>query len=152
VVGVELAFAVWESYNWEPSDDWRRAGPVAVSPRWSIALEEQSSHPFLAEYNYRLRVFANDERRGEQRGTVDLHPNTGGRTHLCLFSLTSSTGMFFLEIRDRNQSSLIDLESLSLVSVPPVASERHLLGEFVEDSPPLRFLPAGAESSCPWGA
>jgi hypothetical protein len=116
-----------------------------------VILEERAIHPFLAEYDYRLQVFASDERDGGFRGTVDLRTNPGGRTHLCLFSLTSSSGAFLLEVVDRNQASLVDLEALSLVADTSLTPERLFLGSFAEDAPPLRFLPPEAGFSCPWG-
>lgn len=68
--------------NWPPLKNVTTVGPVAVSPRWSVILEEKSIHPYLAEYEYRLRAFRSERRDGEYIGTIELPINAGGRTFL----------------------------------------------------------------------
>jgi len=154
-IALSIGFVAWSFHRMpssEPSEEWRTAGPVAVSSQWSVLLEEQESHPFLAEYNYRLRVFFSDDRDGEPRGTVDLHGNTGGRTSLCLYRLTSPGGEVRVEVVDRIERSIVDLDELKLLPDVPRATERLFLGEFLESAPPLRFVPARPDSVCPWQA
>ncbi len=131
--------------------DWRSAGPVAVSLRWSVILEEKPIHPFLAEYDYRLRIFASEGREGWYHGTVDLITNAGGRTFLCLYLLTMADRPTLLEAEDRMESSIVDLRALRRVDSVPIGYERRFLGAFVEEAQPLRFVPAQIEPACPPG-
>ena len=66
-----------------------------------IAFQEQSIHPFLAEYNYRLRF----SRDGEQSYQL-LLTNTGGRTHFNLYRLKDGRLLF----RDKMWDYLVDVQ------------------------------------------
>ncbi len=132
-----------------PSRDWTSAGPVAISPRWSVTLEERAMHPFLAEYYYRLRLFTGRPRDGQYWGTVDLRPNGGGRTWLCLYLLTAPNRGPLLEVDDRMEISVVDLAARRLMPAIPEGYERVFVGEFVEESYPLRFVPSRIEPACP---
>jgi hypothetical protein len=152
VVAVLLGLAVWQTQSlmqWKPPREYGSVGPVAISPRWSVVLEEKASHPYLAEYDYRLRVFTSEDREGEYHGTVNLLPNSGGRTFLCLFTLTSPNLAPLLEVADRMESSIVDLQSLRRLPETPNGYERHFIGAFVEVAQPLRFVPAEIQSDCP---
>jgi len=135
--------------SWAPPLDWRTVGPVALSPRWSVILEERPAHPFLAEYDYRLQVFYSEDRAGEYRGTVDLIPNSGGRTFLCLFTLTAVDRGPVLEVADRVVTSIVDLQAVRRLPNAPAGYERRFIGAFVEEGVPLRFVPAQIEPRCP---
>jgi hypothetical protein len=152
VVAVGLGLAAWQVESlqtWKPPKDANSVGPVAILPRWSVTLEERGRHPFLAEYDYRLRVFTSEDREGEYRGTVDLLPNSGGRTFLCLFTLTSPDRTPLLEVADRIESSIVDLQSLRRLSEAPKGYERRFVGAFVEVAQPLRFVSAEIQPTCP---
>ena len=90
-------------------------------------LEERPTHPFLAEYDYRLQVFYSEDRYGEYRGTVDLVTNPGGRTFLCLYA--PADGAPLLEVADGMETSIIE--------AAPAGHERHFVGAFVEEAVPL---------------
>ena len=66
-----------------------------------IAFQEQSIHPFLAEYNYRLRF----SRDGELSYQL-LLTNTGGRTHFNLYRLKDGRLLF----RDKMWDYLVDVQ------------------------------------------
>ena len=152
LLAAQLGFGAWHDHSlrsWEPPLDWRTVGPVALSPRWSVILEERPAHPFLAEYDYRLQVFYSEDRAGEYRGTVDLIPNSGGRTFLCLFTLTAVDRGPVLEVADRVVTSIVDLQAVRRLPNAPAGYERRFIGAFVEEGVPLRFVPAQIEPRCP---
>lgn len=65
-----------------------------------VAFEQQSIHPYLAEYNYRLR-FVRD-------GNVSrrlLFVNTGGKTHFNIYKLQDGRFLF----RDKDWDYLVDV-------------------------------------------
>ena len=66
-----------------------------------IAFQERSIHPFLAEYDYRLRF----SRDGEQTYQL-LLTNTGGRTHFNVYRLKDGRLMF----RDKLWDYLVDVQ------------------------------------------
>ncbi len=151
ILAAQLGFGAWHDHSlrsWEPPHDWRTVGPVALSPRWSVILEERPAHPFLAEYDYRLQVFHSEDRAGEYRGTVDLIPNPGGRTFLCLYSITAADRAPLLEVADRMETSIVDLDAHRRLPMTPRGYERRFLGAFVEESYPLRFVSAQTEPTC----
>ncbi len=148
----QVGFRAWHDpalRTWTPPRDWDTVGPVAISPRWSVLLEERGTHPFLAEYDYRLQVFHSDDRYGEYRGTVDLMTNPGGRTSLCLYSLTAADRSPLLEVADRMETSIVDLQARRRLPSAPKGYERRFVGAFVEEAYPLRFVPAEIDPTCP---
>ena len=152
LLAAQLGFGAWHDHSlrtWEPPLDWRTVGPVAISPRWSVLLEERGTHPFLAEYDYRLQVFHSDDRYGEYHGTVDLMTNPGGRTSLCLYSLTAADRSPLLEVADRMETSIVDLQARRRLPSAPKGYERRFVGAFVEEAYPLRFVPAEIDPTCP---
>ncbi len=152
LLAAQVGFGAWHDHSlrsWEPPHDWRTVGPVAISPLWSVSLEERPAHPFLAEYYYRLQVFYSQDRYGEYRGTVDLVINPGGRTFLCLYALTAADRAPLLEVADRMETSIVDLQGLRRLRDTPPGYERHFVGAFVEEAQPLRFVPSQIEPICP---
>jgi hypothetical protein len=139
----------WALMSWPPTGDGNRVGPVAISPQWSVVLEEKGTHPFLAEYDYRLRVFSSGTREGEYHGVVDLIPNGGGRTWLCLYLLTAANLPTLLEVDDRMETSIVDLQGLQQLPHVPNGYARRFVGAFVEESIPLRFVSSLIEPTCP---
>ena len=80
--------------------DWRTAW-LPREGNTGIAFQEQPIHPFLAEYNYRLRF----SRDGEKTYRY-LLTNTGGRTHFNVYRLKD--GRLFL--RDIYGDYLVDVQ------------------------------------------
>ena len=65
-----------------------------------IAFEQRPTHPFLAEYDYRIRL-------GERNNSAyfRLWPNTGGRTFLNVYRVSGDK----LLLKDKDVSYLVDL-------------------------------------------
>ena len=152
LLAAQVGFAAWHDHSlpsWNRPHVWTTVGPVAISPPWSVLLEERGTHPFLAEYDYRLQIFYSGDRYGEYRGTVDLATNAGGRTSLCLYALTAADRPLLLEIADRMETTIVDLQAHRPLARAPNGYERRFLGAFVEEAYPLRFVPAQIEPRCP---
>ena len=64
-----------------------------------FVFEQQSIHPFLAEYNYRLRFVRNRKSTRQQ-----LFVNCGGRTHFNLYRLKDGRLLF----RDKDWDYIVD--------------------------------------------
>lgn len=64
-----------------------------------LVFEQQSIHPFLAEYNYRLRFVRDRESTYQQ-----LFVNCGGRTHFNLYRLKDGRILF----RDKDWDYIVD--------------------------------------------
>jgi hypothetical protein len=94
-------------------------------------------------------VFYSEDRYGEYRGTVDLDTNPGGRTFLCLYALTAADRAPLLEVADRIETSIVDLQAHRRVASDPEGYERRFLGALVEEAPPLRFVSSQIEPTCP---
>jgi hypothetical protein len=73
----------------------------------------------------------------------------GGRTFLCLYSLTATDRAPLLEVADRMETSIVDLQAHRRLPRAPKGYERRFVGAFVEEAYPLRFVPAQIESTCP---
>jgi hypothetical protein len=80
--------------------DWRTAW-LPREGNTGIAFQEQPIHPFLAEYNYRLRF----SRDGELTYQL-LLTNTGGRTKFNVYRLKDGRLMF----RDKDWDYLVDVQ------------------------------------------
>jgi hypothetical protein len=104
--------------------------------------------PF-AEYYYRVRRYPVAGADTGSMRPVDIAPNGGGKTDLCLYRVTAPSGALFLEFVDRMERSFVDLESFSEVPLLPTASTRQFLGEFVDGWSP-RFVPAAPFKDCPY--
>ena len=80
--------------------DWRTAW-LPREGNTGIAFQEQSIHPFLAEYNYRLRF----SRDGEQTYQL-LLTNTGGSTYFNVYRLKDGRLLFC----DKEWDYLVDVQ------------------------------------------
>ena len=124
--------------------EWESAGPVAVGDGYSIILQTRHSHPFLAEYDQRLFVFSGDERTGKLEGIIDLHANTGGRTHLLAYSFRDPAVGMFIQFEDRFGDHALDLKDLKYEPYYPKIRQKDgikFIGTFSKDAPPLKFIP-----------
>jgi len=77
-------------------------------------------------------------------GPVPISPPwsvPGGRTFLCLYSLTAADRPPLLEVADRMETSIVPRA--------PKGYERCFVRAFVEEAYPLRFVPSRIESTCP---
>ena len=77
-----------------------RTYPVAEENGVALAFQERSIHPFLAEYDYRLRF-----RKAGKNTYRDLWCNTGGQTHVNVFRLSDGRFVF----SDKDEDCLADL-------------------------------------------
>lgn len=85
--------------------DWRYT-PLLREDGMKIDFCEQSIHPFLAEYNYRL--YFND---GKRTSTHQLHTNCGGRTFVNVFRLPDGR----LHLVDKDAEYLVDPKSRAVL-------------------------------------
>lgn len=65
-----------------------------------IAFEQRPTHPFLAEYDYRIRLGERDD-----PAYFQLWPNTGGRTYINVYRVADDK----LLLKDKDASYLVDL-------------------------------------------
>lgn len=144
-----IAWRVQMEMRWPPPRSDRTVGPVAISPMWSVVLEEKQLNPVLAEYDYRLLIYASGDRDGEYRGTVNLVINPGGRTYLCLYMLTAPRRLPLLQVDDRVETSVVNLVTARRIPEVPPGYHREFLGAFVEEAYPLRFVSAAITPTCP---
>ncbi|NMA19422.1 MAG: hypothetical protein GX927_02480 [Lentisphaerae bacterium] len=66
-----------------------------------IAFEQRHSHPFLAEYDYRIRL-----RQGKENNYFYMWPNTGGRTHINVYRLEDNRML----LKDKDAEYVIDAD------------------------------------------
>ena len=76
-----------------------------------FVFEQQSIHPYLAEYNYRLR-FVRDKKVTYQQ----LFTNYGGRTHFNLYRLKNGRMLF----RDKDWDYLVDPAKQQVFRLAPI--------------------------------
>ncbi len=99
-----LLFDVNQDSNWSPI-------PLPQFPDCVVLFEQRPCHPFLAEYDYRIRLESGD-------GSVifRLWPNTGGRTFVNVYQLAEDKlllkdkEMFYIVDVTQKQVYLIDLQ------------------------------------------
>lgn len=132
--------------------EWSRGGPVAVGDGYSIELMTRCSSPIgMAEYDQRLEVYGGTTRKGDSLGTVDLFPNTGGRTHSLVYTYTGDNGHRMAQIQDRYGIEDIDLvarvvtnhaggDNTSRSGVSP-HPKRVYVGTYSGEAYPLKFVP-----------
>ena len=94
VVSLVSTFAGIENYRSEWRNRW-----LPAEGDTKIVFQEQSIHPFLAEYDYRLRF----SRGGEQTYKL-LFTNPGGNTHFNLYRLKDGRLLFL----DKDWDYLVD--------------------------------------------
>lgn len=80
-------------------EEWR-SSRIPLNTREKLVFEQQSVHPFLAEYNYRLRFGRSGEIRRQW-----LFMNCGGRTHFNIYALLDGRFLF----RDKDFDYLVDV-------------------------------------------
>ena len=82
-----------------------------------IAFENQSIHPMLAEYNYRLRFIRNGQTSYQQ-----LFINCGGRTHFNLYRLKDGRLLF----RDKDWDYIVDAENLKVYRLESKGEKQYI--------------------------
>ena len=87
-------------FNSNYRSDWKTIW-LELGTKEKIAFEQQSIHPFLAEYNYRLRFIRNGKsiRR-------NLFTNCGGKTHFNIYRQSRNLFVF----RDKDWDYLVDTD------------------------------------------
>lgn len=101
IAGCFAAVAVMVNMPGGYHGPWRTY-PVAEENGVELAFQERSIHPFLAEYDYRLRF-----RKAGKNTYRDLWCNTGGQTHVNVFRLSDGRFVF----SDKDEDCLADLKS-----------------------------------------
>ncbi len=133
---------------------WTHGGIVAVGNGYSVQLLTHNSSPIgMAEYDQRLEIFGGTERDGKRLGTIDLFPNTGGRTCSLIYTYITKSGQRRVQIQDRFGIDDVDLATLkktnpgdtgeggsSRSNVDPVPT-RQFVGTYSEEAYPLKFVP-----------
>ncbi len=64
-----------------------------------VAFEQRPTHPFLAEYDYRIRM-----RHGKEQACFQLWPNTGGRTFVNVYKVDDDK----LLLKDKDAAYVVD--------------------------------------------
>jgi len=81
----------------------------------NLVFLRKQAHPFLAEYERRLRI----EKANEPARVLDLPMNTGGRTHVRVF-LIEEDGKKYLRLKDNALLNIvIDIEQAEIAGAPP---------------------------------
>jgi len=99
VAGLFAAVALMMNMPGGYHGPWRTY-PVAEENGVALAFQERSIHPFLAEYDYRLRF-----RKAGKDTYRDLWCNAGGQTHVNVFRLSNGRFVF----SDKDEDCLADL-------------------------------------------
>ena len=74
--------------------------PLPAVQNCEIAFEQRPSHPFLAEYDYRIRLG-----KGRDKAYFWLWPNTGGRTFVNVYRVADDK----LLLKDKDAAYLVDI-------------------------------------------
>jgi hypothetical protein len=140
--------AFWQqAEEWDVEQEpWEEASFDLPDGSGRVSLLRQNAHPFLAEYNRRLRF----ELEGRLPVTLDLPMNVGGRTliNVYLFAFDTSVdgiATSVLHLKDRWGDYVVDLDRLDLVSGADLQlAECTYLGRFDGRDGTLEFVPATA--------
>ena len=81
------------------SEPWSTISLPAVQ-NCEVAFEQRSSHPFLAEYDYRIRLG-----KGRDKAYFWLWPNTGGRTFVNVYRVADDK----LLLKDKAAAYVVDV-------------------------------------------
>ncbi len=139
-----LDLAMWyfpPNRGWEPWA-WESSGPVAVGNNYSIELLTRTAHLFLAEYDQKIIVYGGTERQGEKKGAIKLHMNTGGRTHIMIYSAAKSDHQIVI-LLDRFGMHEINITEMNVETFSKTASVDNMvfIGTWSGESYPLKFIP-----------
>ena len=116
-----LLFDVNQDSNWSPI-------PLPQFPDCVVLFEQRPSHPFLAEYDYRIRLESGD-------GSVifRLWPNTGGRTFVNVYQLAEDK----LLLKDKDTSYLVDTTQKQVYLIDLQDDSSKYLGTSISFAVPL---------------
>ena len=98
-----------------------------------IAFEQRPSHPFLAEYDYRIRL-----RHGKEQAYFQLWPNTGGRTFVNVYKIAEDK----LLLKGKDADYIIDSTQKQVYLVRVVFSSPQMSPE-IHFAVPLCEKPFG---------
>ena len=107
-----FAFAAFKTKQ----SEWR---PCYLPPQNEVKMvfEQQSIHPFLAEYNYRLR-FVKEGRKIYQQ----LFTNCGGKTHFNIYCLKDGRFLF----RDKDWDYIVDVAGQQAYRLEPFGGKLYM--------------------------
>ena len=147
-----LGMIGWGIVDFVSASEWQSGPVISVGDGYSIALETRcSSSVGFAEYDQRLRVYSSgkDGRSGKETGTVELFPNTGGRTHSLVYSYRANDGRQRVQIQERSVMANVDLTvpkttnvSGGILTGVDAAKTRIFVGTYSGESYPLKFISA----------
>ena len=104
ILGFMISMAFFSVNGYQYQNEWR-SSYLPEENGVKIAFESQSIHPFLAEYNYRLRFI-----RNRKTSYQHLFINYGGRTHFNLYRLKDGRLLF----RDKDWDYIVDADNFKV--------------------------------------
>jgi hypothetical protein len=138
-----------KAQNWRQEDEpWTKLVINLSGLKIQIIYLQQSSHPFLAEYNRRI-IFKTEK---EQSDTINMFENTGGRTLFNLYFqesrnkkiiiLEDNFGFYYYDITSKNYYEDIAANKMQILP----QSHTVYLGRIDGESYPLKFIDKGEKS------
>ena len=120
---------------WHRSDQKSRAWHSIFLPRVNqclVVFEQRPTHPFLAEYDYRIRL-----EQGQETAYFQLWPNTGGRTFINVYQVAEDK----LLLKDKQASYIIDTTRLQVYLVDYADEDGKPLTKEIHFAVPLSSVP-----------
>jgi len=146
-----LATVIISSAVWEPMDDWSQDSEPWIETSFELpnnkgllVLLLQQAHPFLAEYNRKLRL----ETPHQEPTTLNLPINTGWQelTNVYLHTVSSAnqTEITVIHLQDRHSDYYLDINNAKFLDKELIISlsEGIYLGRFDGRNWPLQFISA----------
>ena len=116
ILGFMISMAMLFSTNGGYRSEWSSIY-LPKEDRVRFAFENQSIHPMLAEYNYRLRFIRNGQTSYQQ-----LFTNCGGRTHFNLYRLKDSRLLF----RDKDWDYIVDVKNIKVYRLESSSGKQYI--------------------------
>ena len=104
ILGFMISMTFFSANGYRYQTEWR-SSYLPKKNGVKIAFESKSIHPFLAEYNYRLRFIRNGKTSYQL-----LFTNYGGKTHFNLYRLKDGRLLF----RDKDWDYIVDADNLKV--------------------------------------
>jgi hypothetical protein len=138
--------AFWGSFeDWDQSQEpWIEVGFELPDSSEKITLLRQHAHPFLAEYDRKVRLEPNNQ----PMVTIELPMNTGGKTminvYLDTLEVENGERVPVVQLKDRYGVYVIDLRNQRIVDTTVIGLDDSLkyIGRFDGRTGELRYLSA----------
>lgn len=123
---------------------WSSVGAIGVGDGFSLSLQTQPAHSFLAEYFQRVFLFSGSKCDGKFVAAFQLRMNTGGRTHVLLYRILNQSGSVIgVSFLDRYGEQVIDLVNMCFADPTSLLSgfsKKEYLGLVSGEAYPLKFI------------